>query len=81
MRGKWTFMVGQDAAGDLYLCSWCLGRQVGRCGLEEEEGLFRNRVVELLDVVEVVAADGDDLGRVSEGEEERGWARSPFFRA
>lgn len=54
-------MVGQDAARDLNLCSGCLGGQVGRSGLEKEEGFLRNGVVELLDVVEVVATDGDDL--------------------
>ena len=56
-------MMGQDATGDLNLCSGCLRRQVRRGRLEEEEGLFRNRVVEFLDVVEVVATNGDDLER------------------
>jgi len=55
--------MGQDAAGDLNLCSGCLRRQVRRGGLEEEEGFFRDRVVEFLDVVQVVATNGDDLER------------------
>ena len=56
-------MMGQDATGDLNLCSRCLRGQVRRGRLEEEEGFFRNRVVEFLDVVEVVATNGDDLER------------------
>ena len=55
-------MMGQHSARDLDLCSGCLRGQIRRCGLEEEEGCFRNGVVEFLDVVEVVATDGDDLG-------------------
>lgn len=35
--------------------------QVARGGLEEEEGLGRNLVVELLCVLDVVAPDGNDL--------------------
>ena len=54
-------MMGQDATRDLNLCSGCLRGQVRRGRLEEEEGLFRNRVVEFLDVVEVIATDSDDL--------------------
>jgi hypothetical protein len=38
------------------------GEQDGGGGLEEEEGLFGALVVELLDVVGVVAADAHDLG-------------------
>ena len=53
-------MMGQDTAGDLNLCSRCLRRQV-RGGRVEEEGFFRSRVVEFLDVVEVAATNGDDL--------------------
>ena len=56
-------MMGQDATRDLNLCSRCLRRQVRRGRLEEEEGLFRNRAVEFLDVVEVVATDGGNLER------------------
>ena len=60
--------MGQHSAGDLHLCPRCFGGQVGRCRLEKEEGFFRDRVVEFLDVVEVVATDGDDLERVYERE-------------
>jgi hypothetical protein len=38
------------------------GEQDGGGGLEEEEGLFGTLVVELFDVVGVVAADAHDLG-------------------
>ena len=55
--------MGQDAAGDFKLCSRGLRGQVRRGRLEKEEGFFRDRVVEFLDVVEVVATDGDNLER------------------
>ena len=61
MERKDTFMMGQDATGDLKLCSRCLRGQVRRGRLEEEEGLSRNRVVEFLDVVKVAATNSDDL--------------------
>jgi hypothetical protein len=53
--------MSQDTARDLQLCPWCLGRQVGRGRLEEEEGFLRNGIVEFLYVVEVVSADSDNL--------------------
>jgi len=56
-------MMGQDATGDLNLCSRCLRRQVRRGRLEKKERFFRNWVIEFLDVVKVVATDGDDLER------------------
>lgn len=56
-----TFMMGQDTARDLQLCAWCLGWQVGRGRLEEEEGFFRDGVVEFLCVFDEVSCDADDL--------------------
>lgn len=75
-------MMGQHSARDLDLCSGCLRGQIRRCGLEEEEGCFRNGVVEFLDVVEVVATDGDDLGgcKRERGREEGRLAFLPCLR-
>ena len=63
-RGEITFMMSQDAARDFHLCSRCLRRQVGRSRLQKEEWLFRDRIIEFLDMVEIVATDSDDLERV-----------------
>jgi hypothetical protein len=41
-------------------------RKVARRGLEKEERLFRPGVVELLDVLRVIPANGNDLGSKSE---------------
>lgn len=60
---KRTFMMGQDAAGNLHLCTWYSGRQIGRCRLQEEKGFFRNCIVEFFDVVEVVSTDSNNLPR------------------
>ena len=70
MRQIDTFVMGRDAAGDLKLCSRRLRGQVRRGRLEKEEGFFRDRVVEFLDVVEVVATNGDDLERTCRGRED-----------
>ena len=53
-------MVRSDPARDEHLTT---RGQVAARGLEEEEGLLGDRVVELLDVVGVVAPNGDNLHR------------------
>ena len=54
-----TFIVCDDAVRDLDLPT---RGKVARSGLEEEEGLLRDRVVELLGVLAVVAANSYNLG-------------------
>lgn len=51
-------MVCYDAAWNFNLSP---SREVARRRLEKEERLFRRGVVELLDVVRVVSANGNDL--------------------
>lgn len=51
-------MMGCDSAWDQDAAP---GGQVAGGGLEEEEGLFGDRVFELLDVVRIVAPYGDYL--------------------
>lgn len=51
-------MVGDNALRNLNLPTI---RKIGRSGLEEEERLLGHSVVQLLDVVDVVAADGHNL--------------------
>lgn len=77
---KRTFVMSQDATGNLQLCSWGVGWQVRGGRLEEEEGFLRNGVVEFLDVVEVVSADSDDL-RWSAWVWRRERDQLPFYRA
>jgi hypothetical protein len=55
---KRTFMVCYYAAWDFDLSS---SREVARRRLEKEERLFRPGIVELLDVLRVVSANGNDL--------------------
>jgi len=67
-RAGRTFVVDDDASRDLDLAVGAEGVRAG--GLEEEEGLCRGGVVELLDVCGVVAANGDALRARERG---RGW--------
>ena len=53
-----TFMMRNNSSGYLDLAP---RGQVARGGLEEEERLLRDSVVQLFDVVRVVAAYGHDL--------------------
>lgn len=82
MPGGRTLVVDDDALGDFYLAVVREGVRGGR--LEEEEGFARGRVVELLDVGGVVAADGDALltgARVSvRARRGAGDGRAPFCR-
>ncbi len=52
-------MMGCDASGnfDLFSC-----KQVTGSGLQEEEGFLGDNVVELLDVICIIATYCDDLG-------------------
>ena len=55
-------MMRNEPPGDFELAA---GADVARRRLQEEERLLGRRVVQLLDVLGVVAPNGDDLGDLS----------------